>query len=250
MDKPVVIGICGKAGSGKDTVANMFNYIHTVGVTRCNYDEWLTLYTANPNRYKDKSVHFADAVKDCISITFGIDRGDLDDPKFKKDYSIRFPNNDVDKLSVHRDRYKDDKVYDDITKSPFSYKNGSFVNIIVPIRKLMQWYANDFVKRNTHENVWVRAAIPKILNVTNRYDFCSIPDIRFMQERSVVKNPAFYGQVIRVLRPSSSAVEDGHESEKDDIPADYIIYNNTTKLALFYRVVEVVQILKKLSLWD
>lgn len=250
MKKPVVIGIAGKAGAGKDTVASMFNYIHTVGLTKCKYDEWLTRYAVSPNRYKDKTIHFADAVKDCISVTFGINRSDLDDPRFKKDYSITFPYVDIDKFSSHKERYKSYKIYEDSSTSPFTYKDGRVVKIIVPIRKLMQWYANGLIKGGTYKNVWVDAAVPKILNVVNRYNFCTIPDIRFRQEADVVKNPSFYGQVVRVIRPSSSAVEDSHESEKDDIEADYLIYNNATKLALFYRVVEIVQTLNKKKLWD
>ena len=50
--KPIIIGINGKRQSGKDTIANMIAYIHSVGVTKANYKEWVANKVSNIDRLK------------------------------------------------------------------------------------------------------------------------------------------------------------------------------------------------------
>ena len=55
-----VIGIAGCKNSGKDTVANMINYIFTVGVTCAKYSDYIIKKQSINISHKDRIVHFAD----------------------------------------------------------------------------------------------------------------------------------------------------------------------------------------------
>ena len=106
MNKTIYV-FAGKANAGKDTAASMACYIARVGTTRANYKDWESFY--KPEVVKDSSpvkkniFHFADKLKESISIIFGIDRKLLDDRDYKdnKYYCIStnsfINNNAVDK---------------------------------------------------------------------------------------------------------------------------------------------------------
>ena len=62
MKKGLIIGIAGKAGAGKDTVASMLSILYDKECD-CSYNDWVNR-NPNPKRlYIKNQVHFADALK-------------------------------------------------------------------------------------------------------------------------------------------------------------------------------------------
>ena len=82
--KECIIGIAGCKNSGKDTVANMINYIFATGITRSNYADYVIRRKSINISHKDRIVHFADNMKDVMSIIFSIPRFAFDN-RVKKD---------------------------------------------------------------------------------------------------------------------------------------------------------------------
>ena len=81
--KRVIVGIKGTKGSGKDTVADMIRNIMTAGITQASYDNYIW-FTKNRDSELDVPIlHFADKLKDDLSIMFGISRENFDDSKYK-----------------------------------------------------------------------------------------------------------------------------------------------------------------------
>ena len=72
--KNYVIGIAGQKHSGKDTVASMINYIFAIGISRVSYSDYLIRKASIEYTYKDRIVHFADGLKDVLSIIYNIPR--------------------------------------------------------------------------------------------------------------------------------------------------------------------------------
>ena len=82
--KECIIGIAGHKNSGKDTVASMINYIFVTGITRSNYADYVIRRKSIDISHKDRIIHFADSMKDAMSIIFSIPRSAFDD-RVKKD---------------------------------------------------------------------------------------------------------------------------------------------------------------------
>ena len=62
----IVIGISGAKNSGKDTAASMIHYIFKSGITNATYKEWALKY--EQTRFKPTVIHFADYLKDMLSM--------------------------------------------------------------------------------------------------------------------------------------------------------------------------------------
>ena len=78
-----IIGIAGTKGSGKDTVANMINYIFAKGVTNATYANYVLMAKKTQYTKSDRIIHFADIPKQIISLMFGIPINKLNDRKYK-----------------------------------------------------------------------------------------------------------------------------------------------------------------------
>jgi len=81
--KNYIIGIAGEIGSGKDTLASMINYIVAIGTTSAKYEDWLINKTKYDIKYAERITHFADPLKDCLSIMFSIKREYFDSREHK-----------------------------------------------------------------------------------------------------------------------------------------------------------------------
>ena len=82
--KPI-IGIAGKAKSGKDTVAGMIAYIIREGLFRADYRNWSIKYDKpGITREIGAVIHFADFVKDICSRVFLINREYFDKILYKE----------------------------------------------------------------------------------------------------------------------------------------------------------------------
>lgn len=246
--KSFIIGIAGAKNSGKDTIASMINYIFAVGITRATYGDYLIKKVKIDNTNADRVVHFADNMKDAMSIIFGIPRCTFNDRQ-KKDnaYWDYFNKTFVSFADVIRDNdafviHDTDELY--YTK-PLSKMIKSAMeehrHLYIKIRTLMQYFGTDICRYFLDEDIWIRSTMVKVANIAAARRLCIITDVRFANEASAIEcnNDSLYGGVIMIKRDSCDNTK--HSSEIMDFTADFEIDNNSTLLILFYKVLEICQ---------
>lgn len=248
--KSFIIGIAGAKNSGKDTIASMINYIFAVGTTRATYGDYLIKKVKIDNTYADRIVHFADNMKDVMSIMFGIPRCVFDDRQKKdNDYLDYFNKTFVSFADVIRDN---NAFVIDYTKKPNNETTLADSikfcieinrNLYIKVRTLMQYFGTDICRTFIDEDIWVRSAIVKIANVAAARRLCIIPDVRFANEAEAIQSVSepLYGEVIKVNRNNNKSYE--HSSEIIDFTVDFEINNDSTLIQLFYKVLEICQTL-------
>ena len=211
-----LIGISGRAGAGKDTVAKMLQYLtlSDYSYTRTNqlsYNQWLQINeVTNSKTFQDYTIkdisdwqiiRFADKVKDIVCTLIDCTRGDLEKEEFK-------------------------------TKNVLCGYSP---------RQLLQLVGTDFGRNVIHKDIWVNLTFRNY----DEYSKWLISDVRFKNELEIIQKNK--GIVIRVIRPELESM-DQHESEvnlkdNDDI-YDYVIYNDGNINSLLEEVAKLYQTLE------
>jgi len=124
----MIIGISGKIGSGKDTIADIIKHLDDIA-----YPAVSTI-----TKHNWKVVKFADAVKDIVCIITGCTREQLEDADFKNSYLPTSWINDPD-----------DVYYTDILNTEYTYRN------------LLQIIGTNLFRNRIHKDVWVNALFSK-----------------------------------------------------------------------------------------
>ena len=243
--KNYIIGIAGVKGSGKDTVASMINYIFAVGISKANYAEWILKQTAYDSLNKDRVLHFADSLKDVLSIIYGIPRDAFDDRTYKDEYyfnlrSRKFVNN----LGVRNNAHV--ITIEDLSKLNLNEWLCSITKsqVYIKLRTLLQYFGTNICRNQLGDDIWIKAAMNRIINKATSRRICIVPDVRFDNEANAIKcnSDSLYGGVIKVIRDSCE--KDNHASETQSFESDFIIENNGTIINLFYKVLQICQTVK------
>lgn len=248
--KSFIIGIAGAKNSGKDTIASMINYIFAIGVTRATYGDYLIKKVKIDNTNADRIVHFADNMKDVMSIIFGIPRCTFNDRQ-KKDNAywdyfnktfVSFADviRDNDALVIHN---TDELYYTNPLSEIIKFAIKEHKHLYIKVRTLMQYFGTDICRYFLDEDIWIRSAMVKIANVAAARRLCIIPDVRFANEAEAIRfvDSPLYGGVIKVNRDSDDSSK--HSSEIIDFTVDFEIDNDGTLMQLFYKVLGICQTL-------
>ena len=237
---PYIIGIAGNKGAGKDTVASMINYIFAKGITRAKYSEWVIDKDKYYHRFADTIIHFADTLKNVLSIIYNIPRKYFNNRKYKDElyYSIstgNFINEDT--IELFRDSYHVitiDELKDNTINKILKQYRG--LNIVTKLRVLMQYFGTEICREHLGDNIWIKSTINKAVDIATSRQRCIIPDVRFANEAKAINGHrnSLYGVLIIVNRKNNE--NNNHSSENIDFKCDYIIDNNGTLTELFYKV--------------
>lgn len=246
--KHCIIGIAGKANSGKDTVASMINYITTVGVTKAKYLDWITKRISNDKQYSNRVIHFADNLKDVVSIMFSIPRHNLDDRKYKDELYWSFTNScfiDYNLLPASAKMHSYIINIEDLNNNTLKeiVNNKKHDNVFIKARTLLQYVGNNIGRDIISENVWIDSTIKNAINIALDANVCIISDVRYSNEYAAICNiPLIYGVGIMCKRNANSNVTDSNvESEKLDFKTTYEVDNNIGLGNTFYQVVAICQ---------
>lgn len=247
--KSYIIGIAGKKNSGKDTVASMINYIFAKGITAATYRDWLLYRESYDATYKHRITHFADALKDCLSIIYHIPRQYFDDREYKDNMYYNLRTGEF----IHKDKIPQRGYYyfvinnDDIKHSSIREEIETYDKLfpLITLRTLMQYFGTNLCRECLQSDIWIKATMAKASDICLANRLCIIPDVRFTNEATAIqtKESSLYGGVIMVRRDNNGNDNDidYHSSEIVTFSTDYSITNNGTLMDLFYKVIEICQ---------
>lgn len=191
----MIIGITGKAQSGKDTACRIVQLINTVDYDcACSEGEGEKYILDNvdnilPITCMWEKHAFADKLKECASIILGVPRFMFESGEFKESF----------------------------TSLPLSNKEGEPMTN----REFLQYFGTE-VGRSIDKDLWIKALMYS--HGRDKESHWIIPDVRFPNEADAIRNAG--GVLWKIERDGSGA--GNHISEKliDDIKVDVVIENN------------------------
>lgn len=255
--KKVIIGIGGLKGSGKDTVASMMNYINTVGIGKATYDNWLLKQNHFDKEAENKIIHFADRVKEALNVIYGIPIEYFNDHKYKDNMFYIISSNkfiEVDKIKpIHKEVTIDMLQEQSLKDWDFSIRRKQEdidyhfgkepTTIVIKLRTLMQYFGTEIVRNQLGTDTWCNITIRKAKDILKTNNYCYIPDVRMANEATSILTNDDNNIVILVERDIEN--KDNHESESLNFIYTHKIINDSTKLNLFYKVIELVHEINK-----
>jgi hypothetical protein len=226
----MIIGINGYAGSGKDTVGTIIQYLMC---THHNRNESLQDILKEPSYHEwwleDESgwevKKWAGKLKLIASILTGIEEKKFEDQEFKKtDLSHQW------NYAISGEDWKESKP----NKIPMT------------VRDFLQKLGTDAIRDELHTNAWVNALMSdyKAIDYNDdeqpEYPNWIVTDTRFPNEAQAIKDAG--GIVIRVDRPLVRPIND-HPSEigLDDWKFDYKIANVSDIVSLSLTVLNILK---------
>lgn len=246
-----IIGIAGSKNAGKDTIANMINYIFKRGITKASYADWALQKTKLIN-LQDRIIHFADANKDILSILFPIDRMYFDSRKYKDEvyYNLTTGNFTDSIIAEHDKRYRIITI-DMLQEHSLNYiiqHNDSTYNTkynAIKLRTLLQYFGTEICRNQLGDDIWINTTMNKATRIANSRRVCIIADVRFANEADRIRNvqdDSLYGRVVKIVRNiDKTGNNDKHESEQGIDKYDYLIENDSSLMQLFYKVLDIIQ---------
>lgn len=196
----MIIGVSGKAQSGKDTVSKMiaytiwyYNYsqrLEPFGIE--HYNEQMLQYYNIINRIDWYQTSFADKLKQCLSVILRTSRSNFEDNMFKQ--------STVEWLGIS-------------------------------VRELLQKFGTA-IRNEVCDDFWVKACLKDFEDYNNYL----ITDVRFKSEAKGIKD--LEGIIVRVNREGAGAGNHISEIDLDNYPFDYIINNDGSMEDLLFKVKE------------
>lgn len=252
----MIIALNGYAGSGKDEMGNIIQYLSSPAGKLKTYEEFKTRIknpTALGNVYQSNWVikKWAGKLKQIASILTNIPISSFEDQDFKKTELGKEWDNLEELMSCNCGKFLD-----------YGHKDGKCINckksIIkkyspMTIRELLQRLGTDAMRDGLHINTWVNALMSEYKMKNQSFDNSSnwiekedgypnwiITDTRFPNEAQAVKDKG--GIIIRINRNGVNPINN-HPSEVglDNWSFDHIIENNGT-------IIELIDIVKDLNI--
>ncbi len=243
--KNYIIGIAGKRNSGKDTIASMINYIFSTGITKASYADWIIKKVSIDNTNNDRVIHFADGLKDVLSIIYNIPRKYFDDRVYKDEMWYNIRSNKF--CSINANYSSDTSLFINSMDLDIFCGIANYIDdnphkqIYIKLRTIIQYFGTDLCRNKLANDIWIRNTMTKATDKAMSRRVCIIPDVRFANEAEAIRNndDSLYGGLIMVKRDICDNNE--HSSEIIDFDCDFTIENNDTMLMLFYKVISICQ---------
>src|SRR5687767_1356970 len=231
----MIIGISGKKQHGKDTVANIIQYLTSNGDEIYSFEEWINHYKER-EKYKTlpdfqwKKKQFASKLKQVVSLFIGCTVEQLEDNDFKEkelgeEWKVWFwahyklkrdsdPSGRLGKIKATIQEATAEKQ-----KWSPSFGEGEIGSYIPTPRKLLQLMGTECGRETLHPNIWINALMADYKRQDThkhypdgigKYPNWIITDVRFPNEVEAIKNKG--GLVFRVNRVGITSTDD-HPSE-------------------------------------
>ena len=229
--RPNLIGISGKMGSGKDTLAVVINYIadNFAPESIVHWEQSVKDWTYENKKYSEK-------LKYMVCFLLGCSRSDLEDREFKEKELGEEWWYYTNSLFDNKDR----KIVPYLEASKSLHDNTSWYIIKLTPRKLLQLLGTEAGRKIIHPNIWVNALfadyVPFATTAGKKAGFKPrsnwiVTDVRFPNEAKAIKDKG--GIIIRINRPQLIERDFEHLSETalDDYDGfDYVIENDSNSV--------------------
>ena len=214
MSTPIIIGLTGLAGAGKDTVADTL-------VTHAGF----------------RKIAFADALRLEVAGAFnlGDQMGILTDRETKEQpcNALRFSRcNEMRFIEVMYDKHSGEQPdfdYDEWSATPRSPRN------------VMQWWGTEY-RRAEQEHYWATKVAIRISQcLPGGQDRWVITDCRFPNEARAIRSIG--GELWQVVRPAHASVEGNHASQNDgsNFKPEAVLLNGSTIPGLMHSTLRMLQ---------
>lgn len=243
----MIIGVNGYAGSGKDTVGIIIQYLTCKNVGGISLEEILKHYNEDAWWLEEQSgweiKKWAGKLKVIASILTGINQEKFEDQEFKKTNLSHHWS-----TLKHKAGTRQDGIFP---------KNINMEIVPMTVREFLQRLGTDALRDGLHTNTWVNALMADYTPTQVQWSDGPlggykdgpmpnwiITDTRFPNEAHAIKNAG--GIIIRIDRPGFAPIND-HPSEVglDNWNFDYKIANVSDIVSLS---LSVLNILKKENL--
>src|SRR5688572_814885 len=218
----MIIGISGKKQHGKDTVANIIQYL-MFDKKYPEHSHNLNSFSLSSNNWKDlesgwRRKQFASKLKQIVALLIGCTVDQLEDNKFKEtplgeEWRYWYWYNYKLKLGGHSGRVSElfNSEQEAIIAHPaWSSDNVKLTSELHTPRSLLQLIGTEAGRKLVHPNIWVNALMadykqitPSNLVLTNlvpQYLDWIVTDVRFPNELTAIEDRG--GIVIRANRPN------------------------------------------------
>lgn len=219
----MIIAISGKKQTGKDTVANMIQFIiehYDKGTTDSVNELYALYFFVDQNFTKTKLKKFADKLKEVTALILGTDDITLlDSEQFK---NLQLP------ITWMRRFDENNKMisYYDLESVQTKFQ-------MLTYREALQIIGTDCLRNHFHPDIWVITTLRDYKDD----EFWVISDCRFRNEAEAVKSKG--GILLRIERDNIPFDNHSSENDLDNYEGfDYVIHNNGLIKTLFYQVFE------------
>lgn len=243
-----IIGITGKAGSGKDTAGSLIQYLFWKNRVESGSSTSITmplryfLDGSNMNDILSKWTRkkFADKLKDVLCILTGCTRYQLEQRDFKN--SLLPPEWWIVDETVIKNwllnMYSREEIDTDPEIFDRNWKNSPVGIVKYTYRDALQLIGTDIFRNHFHINTWVNATMVDYSEDKNWI----ITDVRFPNELVAIRQRK--GLIIRITcdREADNLLNTDHASETalDGYKIDYTVENNGTIEELLAKLEEIL----------
>lgn len=221
MTYPNLISIGGYKNCGKDTVAEMLQYLLNTPKFLHKYKYYKLFRKCFKQKYT--VVSFASRLKETLSTMLEIPVKQFNNRDFKENCYIYFPTLELTRTPPENKILSDNKFVKYLQRNDYSFIQEYYITI----RQLMQYFGTEVCQTYFGKKIWIL--------LTLKSDKSIISDLRFKTEYSEIK--AKHGYTIYVNRPG--ILPGNHASEKEvqelflNKAFDYTIINNGSIEDLF-----------------
>ena len=247
-DRILYIGLNGLAGSGKDTVAKMFNIIlmknwSNYEICKQYYDNYYDRPNASATyyeKYKNNSdqvicIAFADQLKNICASIFGID---LRCFYFNKSTAWICINKEFEYTEIRPENVIScEEYYYNISE----YKDSD-TSYWMSLRDILVYVGTYVLQQEVNKSVFVNTVSNQIKNAymnNHNIKYAIITDVRFTHELDYIHRNN--GLAIKIVRNNVVQLSNIAEHDLDDEDSyDYIIENNGTYDDLFKQIWDLI----------
>lgn len=222
-----IIAIGGLKNSGKDTAANMLQYLLNsprIFHTYSFYKAFNKIF----NRGKYKITSFAFPLKKTLAALLNLPVEVFNDRNFKENFYIFFPTLEIrSKLPDGAVTISDSKFNRLLSNNDISFVSTTWISI----RQLLQLFGTECMRKTFGDNLWILATVRNTKNII-------ISDLRFNVEYEFLKE---HKSIIIYIK-RDTCTPGSHASEKEIVKLyennsfDYVVENNTTLKDLFNNI--------------
>lgn len=234
-----IIAIQGYKNVGKDTVAEMLQYLLSTPSIMHNYTIYKILRTNLKFTKNFKIVRYADKMKKMLSHLLNVNIADFEDRNFKEHCYIDFTNLSkyfIDNVntSPYKDKILSDSKFSKEIKKPNSNITKDY---FLSIRQILQYFGTEIMRYYFGDKLWVLSTL------STKHRNIIISDQRFTIENKITSSLG--ATIIHVTRPSCERGSHSSESELEALynskSYTYLIENNGTLKELFNNCKNIVR---------